>query len=98
MVKFMIESMAKCGCPIEDPTKYFAVRHCDENVGGGFDPAAADSQEPSGGVVLCQNHIRDYVHAGHFRVAAERYHLNYILFSNMPNDRAYAYPRVDTCL
>jgi len=64
MVKFMVESMKKCGCPIQDPSKYFLVRHCEENVGGGFDPVAADTKEQVGGVVLCQNHIRDAEHAG----------------------------------
>eukprot|EP00285_Hemiselmis_virescens_P013436 CAMPEP_0173387270 /NCGR_PEP_ID=MMETSP1356-20130122/9788_1 /TAXON_ID=77927 ORGANISM="Hemiselmis virescens, Strain PCC157" /NCGR_SAMPLE_ID=MMETSP1356 /ASSEMBLY_ACC=CAM_ASM_000847 /LENGTH=192 /DNA_ID=CAMNT_0014343807 /DNA_START=37 /DNA_END=615 /DNA_ORIENTATION=+ len=57
IVKFMMEHMGKCGCPVDD--SYFTVRHCDESVGGGFDAL----QEPHGGIVLCQNHVRDYKHA-----------------------------------
>ena len=64
MVKFMVDSLEKCGCPIRNPSQYFLVRHCEENVGGGFDPAAASTEGQAGGVVLCQNHIRDAEHAG----------------------------------
>ena len=58
MVKFMLEHMAKCGCPVGD--NYFTVRNCDEKVGGGFDA----HEEPHGGIVLCENHIKNYKHAG----------------------------------
>ena len=64
MVKFMVDSMAKCGCPIRNPSQYFLVRQCEEKVGGGFDPHAANTKDQAGGVVLCSNHIRDYEHAG----------------------------------
>ena len=55
----MVEHMEKRGCKVEDKD-FFLVRHCDEKVGGGFDESASKH----GGVVLCQNHIRDYQHAG----------------------------------
>ena len=58
----MMENMEKCGCPV-DSKDFFVVRHCDENVGGGFDAEASKQ----GGIVLCQNHIRDYSHAGESR-------------------------------
>jgi hypothetical protein len=58
-VKFMLDNMEKCGCPVDKKT-FFDVRHCDESVGGGFDPEASKQ----GGIVLCQNHIRSYNHAG----------------------------------
>jgi hypothetical protein len=58
MVKFMIEHLKKVGCPVDG--SFVTVRHCDEAVGGGFDASA----EPHGGIVLCQNHIKDYKHAG----------------------------------
>lgn len=50
--------MQKCGCKLGDD--FFTVRHCDEMVGGGFDA----EQKPIGGIVLCQNHVKDYKHAG----------------------------------
>lgn len=55
----MVEHMEKRGCKVEDKD-FFVVRHCDEKVGGGFDESASKH----GGVVLCQNHIRDYQHTG----------------------------------
>lgn len=55
----MMGHMEKAGCPV-DPKEFFVVRHCAENVGGGFDAEASKQ----GGIVLCQNHIRDYEHAG----------------------------------
>ncbi|MGB1594360.1 MAG: hypothetical protein ACPIOQ_16520, partial [Promethearchaeia archaeon] len=58
-VKFMIDNMHKRGCRV-DEKDFFVVRHCDEKVGGGFDESASKH----GGVVLCQNHIRDYNHTG----------------------------------
>ncbi|KAJ1473661.1 peptidase M76 [Baffinella frigidus] len=54
----MMGHMEKAGCPV-DPKEFFVVRHCAENVGGGFDAEASKQ----GGIVLCQNHIRDYEHA-----------------------------------
>lgn len=58
-VKFMLQHMDKCGCKV-DNEKFFVVRHCDENVGGGFDEQASKH----GGVVLCSNHLRDFKHTG----------------------------------
>ncbi|EKX39502.1 hypothetical protein GUITHDRAFT_154436 [Guillardia theta CCMP2712] len=55
-VKFMMEHMAKRGCPVDE--SFFVVRHCDEKVGGGFDESASRQ----GGVVLCENHLRNYAH------------------------------------
>jgi hypothetical protein len=63
-VKFMMDNMEKRGCKVQDKD-FFVVRHCDEKVGGGFDESASKH----GGVVLCQNHIRDFQHTGsHCRV------------------------------
>jgi len=55
----MVDNMEKRGCKV-DAKDFFVVRHCDEKVGGGFDESASKH----GGVVLCQNHIRDYQHTG----------------------------------
>ena len=52
--------MEKRGCKIQSEKDFFVVRHCDEKVGGGFDESASKH----GGVVLCQNHIRDFQHTG----------------------------------
>eukprot|EP00292_Cryptomonas_paramecium_P021834 CAMPEP_0113709196 /NCGR_PEP_ID=MMETSP0038_2-20120614/29430_1 /TAXON_ID=2898 /ORGANISM="Cryptomonas paramecium" /LENGTH=162 /DNA_ID=CAMNT_0000635041 /DNA_START=69 /DNA_END=557 /DNA_ORIENTATION=+ /assembly_acc=CAM_ASM_000170 len=57
-----MQHLEKCGCPIQNPNTYFLVRHCEENVGGGFDPVAANSKDKAGGVVLCQNHLRNLEH------------------------------------
>jgi len=58
-VKFMMDNMEKRGCKVQEKD-FFVVRHCDEKVGGGFDESASKH----GGVVLCQNHIRDFQHTG----------------------------------
>ena len=60
-VKFMVDNLEKRGCKVTSPNNdFFVVRHCDEQVGGGFDESASKH----GGVVLCQNHIRDFSHTG----------------------------------
>ena len=63
-VKFMMDNMEKRGCTVQEKD-FFVVRHCDEKVGGGFDESASKH----GGVILCQNHIRDFQHTGsHCRI------------------------------
>jgi len=59
IVKFMVDHLEKRGCKVSEKD-FFVVRHCDEHVGGGFDESASKH----GGVVLCQNHIRDFQHTG----------------------------------
>jgi len=63
IVKFMVDNLEKRGCKVPEKD-FFVVRHCDERVGGGFDESASKH----GGVVLCQNHIRDFQHTGLLRV------------------------------
>ena len=47
MVKFLLEALAKAGCPVK--REFFEVQYCSQAVLGGF--------RPDQGVVLCHNNL-----------------------------------------
>ena len=51
----LVESIEKLGCPI--PVDFFACRHCDDNITGGFRAQVEGDSDYKPQILLCQNNM-----------------------------------------